>query len=356
MKLIRPFVMCMCIVCCLGLGKWTPAHAQDPHLSQFFAAPTYYNPAMAGVHGGKSRFVVNYREQWNSVMATTPFRTFVASFDVRERVGRNDYFAWGLQATNDFSGRSNYTRVEGALMGSFLKRLSGGRYTHTNQFLVAGVQLGAGQHSINYDNLWFSTQFDVVEERVDYTLASGESLLNATKPYLNFNAGLLWWAIFDDDFSLYMGGSIHHLNAPTISFVENALPYQIPLRWVGQMGGELPLNREMSLLPAIVVMGQGPSLISMMGTAVRYTNHDWNEVALRFGMWAHVVNDYLDPKAFSNLTVSAVLEMTKWQMGISYDVNMAKLSQPTNYRGALEFSFIYLQPAKWRERVQCPRF
>lgn len=332
------------------------ALAQDPHLAQFYAAPTFYNPAMAGVHGGKSRFVVNYREQWNSVMATTPFRTFAASFDMRQRVGRSDYFAWGMQASTDFAGRSHYTRQSGALMASFLKQLSGGRYTRTSQYLVAGMQVGVGQHSLNFDDLWFSSQFDLVEERVDFTQASGESLMNTTQPYLNFNAGLLWWAIFDDNFSLYLGGAMHHLNAPSISFVENGAPYEIPLRWVGQIGGELPLSREMSLLPGVIVMGQGPSMIAMFGSAIRYTNRDWNEVALRFGMWGNVVNDYIDPKAFSNLTVSTILEMTQWQLGISYDVNMARLAEPTNNRGALELSFIYIQPAKRREKVNCPRF
>ncbi len=332
------------------------ALAQDPHLAQFYAAPTFYNPAMAGVHVGKSRFVVNYREQWNSVMATTPFRTFAASFDLRQRVGRSDYFAWGMQASADFAGRSNYTRQSGALMASFLKQLAGGRYTRTSQYLVAGVQVGAGQHSINFDNLWFSSQFDLSEERVDFNAPSGEMLLNATRPYLNFNAGLLWWAIFDDNFSLYLGGAMHHLNAPSISFVDNAEPYEIPVRWLGQIGGELPLSREMSLLPGVLVMGQGPSMIAMFGSAIRYTNRDWNEVALRFGMWGNVVNDYIAPKAFSNLTVSTILEMTQWQIGISYDVNMARLAAPTNNRGALELSFIYIQPAKRREKVNCPRF
>ncbi len=329
--------------------------AQDPHLAQFFAAPTFYNPAMTGVHNGKSRFVVNYREQWNSVMATTPFRTFAAAFDLRQRVGRSDYFAWGMQASADFAGRAHYTRQKGVLMASFLKQLAGGRYARTSQYLVAGVQAGFGQHSIDFDGLWFSSQFDLNKERVDFTLNSGELLRNATDPYFDFSAGLLWWAILDDDFSLYLGGAMHHLNAPSVRFAANSEPYEIPIRWLGQVGGELPLNREMSLLPGLMVMGQGPSMLAMFGSAIRYTNRDWNEVALRFGLWGNVVNDYVDQRAFSNLTVSTILEMTQWQIGISYDVNLAKLAAPTHNRGALEFSFIYLQPAKRREKVNCPR-
>ena len=42
-----------------------------------------------------------------------------------------------------------------------------------------------------------------------------------TDIYLDFNAGLLWYALFADNQSLYFGGAIQHLNTPNISFLEN---------------------------------------------------------------------------------------------------------------------------------------
>jgi len=42
--------------------------AQDPHFSQFYAAPLYLNPALAGTSAGNYRVGVNYRDQWRGAL------------------------------------------------------------------------------------------------------------------------------------------------------------------------------------------------------------------------------------------------------------------------------------------------
>jgi hypothetical protein len=57
--------------------------AQDPELTQFYAAPVYTNPALAGAaycpFGAAGRASVNYRNQWPGLPGT--FRSFAASWD-----------------------------------------------------------------------------------------------------------------------------------------------------------------------------------------------------------------------------------------------------------------------------------
>ncbi|MFT7379707.1 MAG: type IX secretion system PorP/SprF family membrane protein, partial [Bacteroidia bacterium] len=55
--------------------------AQDPEFTQFYAAPIYTNPAMAGTGtcNGGGRVVLNYRNQWPSLPGT--FITSSASYD-----------------------------------------------------------------------------------------------------------------------------------------------------------------------------------------------------------------------------------------------------------------------------------
>ena len=59
------------------------ANAQDPELSQYYAAPVYTNPAMAGTavcnYGAAGRVALNYRNQWPGLPGT--FRSFAASWD-----------------------------------------------------------------------------------------------------------------------------------------------------------------------------------------------------------------------------------------------------------------------------------
>ena len=59
------------------------ALAQDPELTQFYAAPVYTNPALAGSAvcqtGAAGRFATNYRNQWPNLPGT--FRSYCASWD-----------------------------------------------------------------------------------------------------------------------------------------------------------------------------------------------------------------------------------------------------------------------------------
>ena len=341
--------------CLVSVFLLQTASAQDPHFAQFYTAPMYYNPALTGVHEGHFRVTTNYREQWGVVLADNPYRTFALGFDNKERVGKGDYLAYGFTMMRDEAGDARLQRVNALLSLNYMKQLSGNRYRRSDQYLAAGFQVGFGQQSVDYSNLWFSTQFNVGEIAIDPMLPTGENLLFRNKSYLDFNAGLLYYALFGDRKSLYLGGSLSHLNRPNISILGVQADY-LPMRWLGQAGAELPLGKSLSMLPAVLVMGQGPSFTTIFGANFRYTNRDWREIAIRAGLWGQVSN-FLDSNvSFPSMIAAAILEIDRLQIGISYDVNMGAVSEPTNSRGGVELSFIYVHPAAKRIRVNCPRF
>ncbi|MBI5917307.1 MAG: PorP/SprF family type IX secretion system membrane protein [Bacteroidetes bacterium] len=343
------------IILTLLLGALTQATAQDPQFVQFYASPLQLNPAMTGVHPGKWRAIANYREQWSSILDTKPYRSLSASFDAKSRVGRGDFVAYGFTALRDQAGSSNYLRQTGDLSLSYMKQLDGSRYRGFDQFLIGGANVGFGQHTLDYGGLWFSSQFDGTTEQVDQTLPNGEIINESSGVYLNINAGLLWYGVFDDNKSLYFGGAAHHVNAPKVSFISSDGEESMDMKWVIHAGGELPFSHELSLLPAVAVIGQGENMLSLYGANVRYTNRDWQEIAIRAGVWGHLVKDVGGGFATPAATFTAILEMERWNFGVSYDVNANKLAPPTNSRGAFELSLIYYHPATRREKVNCPK-
>ncbi len=350
---------------CFGFSQ--KAEAQDPRFAQFYAAPLQLNPAMTGVFEGRWRVNANYREQWASVLGSTPFRTIGAGFDMRYKIVGDDYMGIGISALRDEVGDGVFTTNRGHLNLSYMKQLSGGRYSPNDQYLVAGAQLGAGQNSVDWNQFWFGQQFNYNENDVnfltpDYTLSNGEPNISGdqatTDMYLDFNAGLMWYAIFGDNTSIWAGAAINHLNSPNISFIEGGREI-LYTRWVGHMGGEIPFNPQLSLLPAVAVMGQGPSLSTTIGANFRYTNHDWNEVAIRTGVWPHISRrvDEADTKLqFESIAFAMILEIESWNVGVSYDVTTSTFKDANNSRGAFELSLIYVQPAKERIKVNCPKF
>lgn len=338
------FLFCFCFY----------GNAQDPYFAQFYTSPLQLSPAMIGVYNGQFRVVANYRDQWSSVLGNNPFRTMSASFDYRSNVNRNDYLAFGITAMRDEVDISKYVQQRGSAGLSYLKQLSGNRYRSSNQYLVAGLQAGFGQHALDWSGLWFSQQYDNGNDVVDTSLDSGEAMgVQRTNAYLDVNAGLLWYAVFDENQSFYVGAALHHVNSPNVSFLGQA-DEVLHTRWTAHLGGELPLNDNLSVLPAAMVTHQNKSMNILAGMNFRYTNRDWREIAIRAGLWGQVSNQ-LEGLGYVHTTFTAILEMERWNFGVSYDIN-SNITPATNSRGAFELSLIYTKPERRRVRVKCPNF
>lgn len=347
-----PALVLIALFCCNLLPY---SHGQDPHFSQYFASPWNLNPAMTGVFSGRWRVTANYRDQWSSFLSPVPFRTYAANADIRIGVSRNDYIAVGLGILHDEAGTARYLQNKALLSGAFLKQLSGGP-RQADHFLCAGAQLGFGQNSIDWSRLWFSRQFDPVAESPDPNAGNGEPNANAsTNIYPDFNAGLLWYALWGGNGVWYAGAAFHHINQPLIALAENG-GERLYSRWSGHTGGQLPLNENFSVLPGVQFLRQGPALEANCGLNIRYSNNDRNELALRLGAWGRLGNRLGKGIQMDAVAVVAMLELERWMLGISYDITVSSLTRANNSRGAFEISLTYFHPEERKARVTCPRF
>ena len=330
--------------------------AQDPRFSQYYASTWNLNPAMTGIFNGRWRATLNYRDQWNSFLSPVPFRTYAAAFETRFNVGANDdYAAFGLGVMHDEAGTARFTQNKVHLGGAFLKQLSGGRYSNEH-YLSAGAQLGFGQNSIDWSKLWFSRQFDTSAEKPDLGASNGEANANASSPlYLDFNAGLMWYVVFENDGFFYAGGALNHINQPGISLIEDNQE-TLYSRWSGHVGGQFPLNENFSILPGALFMKQGPAMETDLGINFRYSNNDLNELALRAGVWGRMGNKLDQNVQMDAITIVGMLELNRWMLGLSYDVTVSSLTAANNSRGAFEVSLTYFHPEYRRSHVTCPKF
>ena len=353
MKLFTQPILVLALCCTAFLST---TQAQDPRFSQYYASPWSLNPAMTGLFNGSWRATANYRDQWGSIISPVPFRTYSAAYEYRVPVGmRDDYASFGIGAMHDEAGTARFVQNKIHLGGAFLKQLSGGR-RQADHYLSAGAQAGFGQNSIDWGKVWFSRQFDSSTEMPDFSASSNEPNANAaSKAYLDFNAGLLWYVIFENEGTFYLGGAMHHLNGPKISLTGDG-DETLYSRWSAHAGGELPLNDNISLLPGAVVMRQGPAFETDLGLNLRYSNNDYNELALRAGAWTRVGNKLDKGFQADAVTIVGMLELNRWTLGLSYDITVSKLTQANNARGAFEISLNYVHPGERKSRVQCPNF
>src|ERR1041384_3691574 len=79
------------------------ASAQDIHFSQFFEAPLWRNPSLAGIFSGDIRVQGVYRDQWNSV--TDAYRTGSLNAEYKMAIGKGeDFLTTGIEILYDRAG------------------------------------------------------------------------------------------------------------------------------------------------------------------------------------------------------------------------------------------------------------
>ncbi|MFT4678280.1 MAG: type IX secretion system PorP/SprF family membrane protein [Flavobacteriales bacterium] len=168
--------------------------AQDAQFTQFYAAPTYLNPAFAGT-SIQSRISTNYRNQWPSI--PNGFVTYNAAFDhFSPRINSG----FGLLATHDRAGSGALASTSISLQYAYEIRIT------RNTFIRPALQFGYTNRSINFSRLVFPDQ---LVRGAETTLEEG---IGRSVNFFDFGAGTLI-----NSTNFWLGVSVHHLNQPTES-------------------------------------------------------------------------------------------------------------------------------------------
>lgn len=349
MKFFKTLVVLFC-----GLMS---LQAQDIHFSQFYLSPLNLNPAMTGVMNCNSRISMNYRSQWASILGTDAFRTYNISYDQRIPVGRYDYFGIGGTFWGDRAGEANFSTTTGKLSASYSKKMGGNR--NFGNYLVVGAEGGVAQRSLDFLALRWGTQHDGLGG-FDPTAPSGEGPSFDRDQFLfaDMAAGLLWFMVFDENNSFYIGGAFHHLNRANQSFSSEGedLLYS---RYTAHAGGEFMLGNRFGLVPGVILMSQGPSFQVNAGTSLKFLlngGRNSSTQAFQVGLWSRVSNQVESGVLNDALILSTRFDYDNFTLGFSYDLNVSPLQDATNNNGGFELALQYKICGQQRRGVYCPTF
>lgn len=314
-------------------------YAQDPHLSQFFSAPHFNNPALTGTQFGDWAVMGNIRQQWGN--ASTPFNTQALAADVKLFQNENEesggYLALGANLMNDqtFNGvfRSNY--ASGSI--AYHKKLS------RNHRLAAGFSGSYNQRRLDYSRLTFSNQF--TGRGFDLAVANGETSLSDMKPFFSLGAGLLYTYIMNNgDLLMDVGLAAYDINRPTVSFLQS--DNQLNMRHVGYFNLQ-SYSRGDQLFYQLsgIFHWQARQNYFAAGGAMGFNlTGDWQRMFL-LGCWFRE-GDALYPYV--------ALNIKNLQFGLNYDVTYSKQNLgPSNPR-SLELSFVYTGMFSRSAYYDCP--
>ena len=326
-----------------------PIMAQDIHWAHIYASPTYLNPAMNGLFQGDIRLIGNARTQWNNF--TNGYKTVAASVDMKVAAMRNgDFFGGGVQFYSDKAGDLDYNTKSASGAISYLKALD----RQGKNMFAFGIQNSIFNHSIDYSKVTGPGDVHAaIEGGTDQVL------------YWSISAGLAWFYSFDRYNSIYLGGSLFHMNNPMYAFVERNNPTEqgfLYRKIVLHGGADIRISRTVDLKPSFLYLDQGPNQEINGGLYVRYYNrHGRRRSADAYkvyvGGWLRFYQQK-EAKGVDAVIASIRMDFKNTFLSFSYDFNISRLTRASSGQGGPEISIIRIlkYPDKRRPtpKVKCP--
>jgi type IX secretion system PorP/SprF family membrane protein len=268
-KSLAIFVFRLLLVCIPFLGQ-----AQDPQLSQFYAAPLLISPAFAGINS-TSKVNFNYRNQWPNLEANYQFTSFSADLSL----GRINSGV-GIIATTD-KQFANLKTTSLGLQYAYHIDLS------PDQTLSLGMQGTYVNRGLDMNSL-------ITGDQINNLLTSGslgasnDPLLNNMNPqraYVDLSVGGLL-----NTRNYWVGVAAHHINQPNKSLISSTDEI-LATKFSVQLGTKIILqenyyetdsyqerNNEKSLSPVIHYKQQGDFEQLDIGAYLT-----WSQMV--FGLW-----------------------------------------------------------------------
>ncbi len=330
-------------------GFISPGFAQDVHFSQFFEAPLWRNPSLAGLFHGDIRFQGVFRTQWGAV--TVPYET--GSFNGEYKMpigGANDFLTLGGQIVYDRAGTTRFTTTSLLPTVNYHKSLSGDK----NAYLSLGFMGGLVQRSIDRSKITTASQFD--GSGYNPFLDINENVANYNLTYGDASVGLSFSSqIGESEYdNFFVGAAYHHFNRPTNSFYRNPA-IELDPKWVYSLGLRMGLTPGTYLDIQADYNTQGAYTEVMAGAMVGFAlnGYDFTESAynIHFGTFTRWGD--------------AIIPVIKLDFGVlsaafSYDINYSPLKAASEGRGGFEFSLSYKgffdRSNSSQNAILCPRF
>ena len=327
---------------CLVLITGIKLNGQDFTFSQFQEMPLLRNPAIAGLFAGDIRIQSAYRSQWLSV--TTPYKTMAVSAETKIPAKyQDDFFTASLLVTNDVAGDSRLSRLQILPSINFLKSIN-----DNNGYIALGFIGGLVQSQFDPTKLTFDDQFQ--NGSFNPLNPTSQTFSKTSITYFDASVGMSYSDRIGENTKFYLGGAYFHANKPKVSFLDDKV--LLKPRSVINAG----LSIETSEYDNFYIFGD-------------YISQAGNRQGLMGLMYSHIIGEYLEDDNVSlslgafyrwgDAVIPAIkLNLYKVSLGISYDMNVSKLSRASQLRGGYEFTASYRSFLNIRNtslnKVKCP--
>ncbi|MBL0035961.1 MAG: PorP/SprF family type IX secretion system membrane protein [Flavobacteriales bacterium] len=313
--------------------------AQDPQLSQFYAAPMYLNPALTG-NTFQDRIALNYRIQWPGI--APGYETYAVAYDHNNAKAHSGY---GFMVMHDEAGSNSLAFTHIGASYSYEARIN-----HSNAIRF-GMRLGYTTRQFDMGSFLFADQ--VIRDGAPTTL---EPVLVQRTSYFDASMGAMYYGEH-----VWLGASFSHINRPQQTLLVSG-DTRLPVRTSIHTGYRIAMDdRSMARTK------------STFNIAAHYkAQQDWDQLdlgvyidhnPLMAGLWYRGlpgVKAYEPGYPNHDAVILMAGFQTQKQLRIIYSYDITISWQGVKTGGAHEISLTYEWPARHKNRkfhmVPCPKF
>ncbi len=361
MKIKSTILLVLVILLCFNRQE---CEAQDIHYSHITFSPIYTNPAFTGYFDGNARFYANYRNQFFTILGGSSFQTYSGSADFNVPLGiwGQDFVGAGVYAFHDRVGKAEdggqFLTTSIGLSSSYSKGLS----KDGDHAITIGLSGLFMQRRFIASEVFFGSQFNPNDpENPIPGFPPDEIGPGGTLSYLNFDfsIGLVYLGEFSKKVTMYTGFSVAHLLQPRWSFLD-ADEGKLPIRYAGQLGFNLNLNKRLELDPFVFYQHQGKIGEMVFGNLFDYRMIPTKgfETDLLFGTYVRTLSSPVKSFSFESFIILLGIEYTDLRIAFSYDAQFGGLRDVAKTNGAFEVSIRYQMKYIKSKSItrNCPHF
>jgi len=321
-------------ICVLG----RMASAQDLHSSNIQYLTQLYNPALTGLNNELDA-VIAYRTQWRKLGA--PYNAYsatVGSVLTPYKRNRKGQFAIGGNLYSEQTAL-NSSVTSFTVTPTYHLKLT------KNSNLSLGFNIGYIGMTFNEQNGSWESQHNGLF--YDEAVLSGEVFETSAQHNFDIGSGLIYTLKNSWDMKIIqVGGSLFHLNRPTISF-SSASESKLPIRKVAFASVSIPFGDSYSYVEMTGLyqnqeyfnsLTYGAMVKVKLMEKAKFSNLNARQNSLYLGIGAYLRNK---DAVILNLSV----QKSNWKLGFAYDITTSKLKEANNRQGATELQFWYSVPS-----------
>jgi len=314
--------------CCMIVMASLVAQAQDIHLTQYYTNQLNLNPALGGMYDGEYRIVANYRNQWREI--NTPLTTTMIAGDKKFHFFSDEIDA-GLLVIHDEFSDFGLTVNKILLSGSYKKMFRGHE-------LRGGIQLGIVFKNTDLKNQTFPSQWVYETGEFDQSVSNGENQISESLVHFDMNLGVAWSKKFGKRTRLTGGFSIFHINRPKDTYF-STYKERLQTRQIFHADADVRFGK-IGIEPKLIMMWTTMSQNLIVGSNVKY--HFPKSIVRN----VYIGVMYRTRFGANQDAAAPVIGMgiNRFDIGLSYDVNVSDLSAYSDTKTTFEISLVYTAP------------